>query len=156
MGFGHCTKMSVHSTLDRYRSESSPIHQVTVTSVWRWARRAVEADWLFFPWQNGLILPQMGVWYMSVVFSSLLRPFVSVFVLSLGILYHNVVLPCGKSKKKQQQQKKPLNSFFIQDAIDMLDNITYTASNKLLALSVLFLLRQNYHHEKPLKSYLTL
>lgn len=56
---------------------------------------------------------------MSVVFSSLLRPFVSLFALSFGILYHNVVLPCGKSKKI-----KTLNPFFKQDAIDMLDNIT--------------------------------
>jgi len=56
---------------------------------------------------------------MSVVFSSLLRPFVNLFALSLGILYHNAVLPCGESKKI-----KTLNSFFKQEPIDMIDNIS--------------------------------
>jgi len=56
---------------------------------------------------------------MSVVFSSLLRPFVNLFALSLEILYHNAVLPCGESKKI-----KTLNSFFKQEPIDMIDNIS--------------------------------
>lgn len=59
------------------------IHQVTVSSVWRCAHRGLEAEWLSFPWQNGLILPQMGVWCMGAVFSSLLGSFVSLLALSL-------------------------------------------------------------------------
>lgn len=112
MGFGHCTKMSVRSTSDRYSSESSPIHQATVSSVWRWARRAVEAGRLFFHDKMVWSSPkwEFDIW---VLFSQVFWDRLLAYLLCHWGYYITML-----------RYLKTLNSFFKQDAADMFDNIS--------------------------------